>query len=151
MQFLMKHSLSKIHQLIQSTKCCQIDSINSSTELLEIKVNSSAADEIFNEVENYLVNEVDEVLLKPIQRFPYTSKLAEEYFKKGLKERSIDMLRDDSKIYIVGHSELNDYINKGIDEINRFTVTKILKMDDKWKIEAIKAFAFIEKINWNIS
>ncbi|CAC5403548.1 MACROD [Mytilus coruscus] len=146
MQFLMKHSLSKIHQIIHGTKCCQVDSINSSKEHLEIKVNSSPADEIFNEVENYLVNEVDEVLLKPIQRFPYTSKLAEEYFKKGLKERSIDMLRDDSKIYIVGHSEQKDYINKGIDEINRVTVTKILKMDEKWKIEAVKSFAFIEKL-----
>ncbi|XP_071176831.1 uncharacterized protein [Mytilus edulis] len=146
MQFLMKHSLSKIQQIIHSTKCCQVDSINSCKEHLEIKVNSSAADEIFNEVENYLVNEVDEILLKPIQRFPYTSKLAEEYFKKGLKERSIDMLRDDSKIYIVGHSEQKDYINKGIHEINRVTVTKIVKIDEKWKIEAIKAFAFIDKL-----
>ncbi|CAG2249295.1 unnamed protein product [Mytilus edulis] len=87
MQFLMKHSLSKIHQIIHSTKCCQVDSINSSKEHLEIKVNSSAADEIFNEVENNLVNEVDEVLLKPIQRLPFTSKLAEEYLKKRLKRK----------------------------------------------------------------
>ncbi|VDI70017.1 Hypothetical predicted protein [Mytilus galloprovincialis] len=142
----MKHSLSKIHQIIHSTKCCQVDSINSSKEHLEIKVNSSAADEIFNEVENNLVNEVDEVLLKPIQRFPYTSELAKEYFKKGLKERSIDMLRDDSKIYIVGHSAQKDYINKGIEEINRVTVTKIIKIDGKWKIEAIKTFALIDKL-----
>ncbi|CAC5381382.1 unnamed protein product [Mytilus coruscus] len=144
MQFLIKHNLSNIQRIIRSIKCSQVESINSSEELLEIKVNSLAADEIFNEIENYLTNEVDEVLLKPIQRFPYSSKLAEEYFKKGLKERSIDMMRDDSKIYIVGHLKMKDYLNKGIDKISRVTVTKTLKIDEKWKIQAIKSFTLIE-------
>lgn len=147
MQFLIKHNLSNIQRIIRNIKCSQVESINSSEELIEIKVNSSAADEIFNEIENYLTNEVDEVLLKPIQRFPYSSALAEEYLKKGLKEGSIDMMRDDSKIYIVGHLKMKDYLNKGIDKINRVTVTKTLKIDERWKIEAIKSFTLIKILN----
>ncbi|CAC5404074.1 PARP10_14_15 [Mytilus coruscus] len=151
MQFLFTHHLSTVQKIIRNLECSIVESINSAEELLEIKVKSLEDEDIFTEIERALVRETDDIVMKPIQRLGFTSSLVEELFKKELKEQCIDLMRDETNIFVVGFEHMKSLITKNIDEINRVTATKVVKLGDKWKIEAVKCFGITETLSKTFS
>ncbi|XP_071169373.1 uncharacterized protein [Mytilus edulis] len=145
-QFLMTHHFSIVQNVIRSLDISTVDSINSTKELLEIKLKSVEDEDIVTEIESALARETDEIVMKPIQRLKFTSSLVEELFRHELKEKSIALMRDETNIFIVGFEKMKSYICKKIDEIHRVTAKKVVKLDDKWKSEAIKCFGIAETI-----
>ncbi|XP_071171105.1 uncharacterized protein [Mytilus edulis] len=146
-QFLITHHVSTVHKIIRNLESAIVESINSTEELLEIKVKSLGNEDIFTEIERALARETDDIVMKPIQRLKFTSSLVEELFKKELKEQCIDLMRDETNIFIVGFDHMKSLIAKHIDEINRLTATKVVKLGDKWKIEAVKCFGITETLS----
>ncbi|XP_071169430.1 protein mono-ADP-ribosyltransferase PARP14-like [Mytilus edulis] len=151
MQFLITHHLSTVQKIIRNLESSIVESINSTEELLEIKVKSLENDHIFTEIERALARKTDDIVMKPIQRLKFTSSLVEELFKKELKEKCIDLMRDETNIFIVGFEHMKSLITKHIDEINRLTATKVLKLGDKWKIKAVKCFGITETLSKTFS
>ncbi|CAG2243964.1 unnamed protein product [Mytilus edulis] len=126
MQFLMTHHLATIQKIIRNLECSTVESINATEELLEIKVKSLECEDIFTEIDRVLAREIDDIVMKPIQRLEFTSNLVEELFDQELKEKSIDLMRDETNIFIVG---------------------KVVKLGDKWKIEAVRCFEIVETLS----
>ncbi|XP_071169371.1 protein mono-ADP-ribosyltransferase PARP14-like [Mytilus edulis] len=151
MQFLITHHLSTVQKIIRNLESSIVESINSTEELLEIKVHSLEGEDIFTEIERALARETDDIVMKPIQRLEFTSDLVEELFKKELKEQCIDLMRDETNIFVVGFENMKSLITKQIDEINRLTATKVVKLGDKWKIEAVKCFGITETLSKTFS
>ncbi|XP_071169375.1 uncharacterized protein [Mytilus edulis] len=147
MQFLMTHHLATIQKIIMNLESSTVESINATEELLEIKVKSLECEDIFTEIDRVLAREIDDIVMKPIQRLEFTSNLVEELFDQELKEKSIDLMRDEANIFIVGFEKMKSFITKNIDEINRVTVSKVVKLGDKWKIEAFRCFEIIETLS----
>ncbi|CAG2243962.1 unnamed protein product [Mytilus edulis] len=146
-QFLITHHVSTVHKIIRNLESAIVESINSTEELLEIKVKSLENEDIFTEIQRALARETDDIVMKPIQRLKFTSSLVEELFKKELKEQCIDLMRDETNIFIVGFDHMKSLIAKHIDEINRLTATKVVKLGDKWKFEAVKCFGITETLS----
>ncbi|XP_052101663.1 protein mono-ADP-ribosyltransferase PARP14-like isoform X2 [Mytilus californianus] len=151
MQFLITHHVSTVQKIIRNLESSIVESINSAEELLEIKVKSLKGEDIFTEIERALARETDDIVMKPIQRLEFTSSLVEELFKKELKEQTIDLMRDETNIFVVGFEQMKSLITKQIDEINRVTATKVVKLGDKWKIEAVKCFGITETLSKTFS
>ncbi|XP_076105627.1 uncharacterized protein LOC143073756 [Mytilus galloprovincialis] len=148
MQFLMTHHLATIQKIIRNLESSTVESINATEELLEIKVSKSLeCEDIFTEIDRVLAREIDDIVMKPIQRLEFTSNLVEELFDQELKEKSIDLMRDETNIFIVGFEKMKSFITKNIDEINRITVSKVVKLGDKWKIEAVRCFEIVETLS----
>ncbi|VDI06304.1 Hypothetical predicted protein [Mytilus galloprovincialis] len=147
MQFLITHHSSTVQKIIRNLESSIVESIKSTEELLEIKVKSLEDEDIFTEIERALARETDDIVMKPIQRLKFTSNLVEELFIKELKEQCIDVMRDETNIFIVGFENMKSLITKQIDEINRLTATKVVKLGDKWKIKAFKCFGITETLS----
>ncbi|XP_063435915.1 uncharacterized protein LOC134716833 [Mytilus trossulus] len=135
-----------VQNLIRNLDISTIESINSTEELLEIKVKSVEDEDILTEIESALARKIGEIVMIPIQRLKFTSSLVEELFRQELKEKSISLMRDETNIFIVGFEKMKSYICKNIDEINRVTAKKVVKLEDKWKTEAVKCFGIAETI-----
>ncbi|CAG2225264.1 unnamed protein product [Mytilus edulis] len=145
-QFLMTHHFLKVQNVIRNLDISTVEGINSTEELLEIKLKSIEDEDVLTEIESALARETDEIVMKPIQRLKFTSSLVEELFTHDLKEKSIALMRDKTNIFIVGFETKKSYICKKIDEIHRVTAKKVVKLEDKWKTEAIKCFGIAETI-----
>lgn len=140
-----------VQKIVCNSASLTVESINSTEELLEIKVKSLEGRNIFTDIERALASEIDDIVLKPVQRLEFTSGLAEELFKHDLKEKNIDLMRDETNIFIVGFETMRSIINKNIEEINRATASKVVQLKEKWKMKAFKCFGFAETLTRDFS
>ncbi|CAC5404075.1 unnamed protein product [Mytilus coruscus] len=147
MQFLMTHHFSTVQKIIRNLDISTVESINSTEELLEIKLKSVEDEDILTEIERALARETDKIVMKPIQRLKFTSSLVEELSEQKLNEKSITLMRDETNIFIVGFEKMKSFISKITDEIHRVTAKKVVKLGDKWKTEAVKCFGIAETIS----
>ncbi|CAG2242546.1 PARP10_14_15 [Mytilus edulis] len=114
---------------------------------LEVIVKSEPSLGVISEIVNCLTNEFDEVVLKTVPKLPFTLQMAEEVLQKQLAAKNIDLLEDNTTMFIVGFYNSKSLMNKLIEQITSSSVKKAVSLDEKWKTMALKRFGLLEQLS----
>ncbi|XP_063409307.1 uncharacterized protein LOC134692732 [Mytilus trossulus] len=147
MQFLMTHHRDRLEPVIKAISSLQISKINFAEEFLEVKVKSEPPLAVISEIVNCLTNEFDEVILKTVPKLPFTLQMAEEVLQEQLAAKSIDLVEDNTAMFIIGFYDSKSLINKLIEQITSSSVKKAVSLDEKWKTMALKRFGLLEQLS----
>ncbi|CAC5399719.1 unnamed protein product [Mytilus coruscus] len=149
MQFLMTNHRNRLEPVIKGVSSLQISKIIFAEEFLEVIVKSEPPLAVISEIVNCLTNEFDEVILKTVPKLPFTLQMAEEVLQEQLAVKNIDLLEDNTTMFIVGFYDSKSLMNKLIEQITSSSVKKAVSLEEKiiWKTMALKRFGLLEQLS----